>query len=367
MRGELRRSRDSSSDSLWLSLVRLDSPEMFRVFEEKIEPGAVWSCCRPKAKTASSSPSSKQFGQGPQPRHFDAACTSQGSCCLPILPPCWPGTIWPVPLPRPTYSGNTADPGRWFVPGRKCPARDTLPGASPDVMIVVPAMWTLLWWWTERNNAIFPACFASSGRCSQNSIPGTAVSMAVNSPLTSAAAAGLGSNVSCCGGPPGKKIYATFLGDVLVVRSAWARRRVTPGVVTPSKPIAPLWMISRRPTFGWTRNEPTADMSNLRCWKMNSTRQVFGRLSQIHSVFPGRFDSVYQFEDESNFSFWQIRARCGQSPAGSVESSLSDVNDDRSGSNPGRMGFHRTQYTGISDSHQFGSNRIQAPISAAVG
>ena len=46
------------------------------------------------------------------------------------------------------------------------------------------------------------AMAAVRGSSSQKRIPGTLVAIDLNSPRISAGASGLGSNVSCCGGPP---------------------------------------------------------------------------------------------------------------------------------------------------------------------
>src|SRR5688572_17965132 len=46
------------------------------------------------------------------------------------------------------------------------------------------------------------ACAASLGNSSETWMPATLVAIGLNSPRISAGASGLGSNVSCCGGPP---------------------------------------------------------------------------------------------------------------------------------------------------------------------
>ena len=50
---------------------------------------------------------------------------------------------------------------------------------------------------------------ACSGKSSETCTPGTAVEIALSGPRNSAGASGLGSYVSCCGGPPSSQIKIT--------------------------------------------------------------------------------------------------------------------------------------------------------------
>ncbi len=54
----------------------------------------------------------------------------------------------------------------------------------------------------ERMTASLSACRAVRGNSSLKRMPGTFVLIGLNGPRISAGASGLGSNVSCCGGPP---------------------------------------------------------------------------------------------------------------------------------------------------------------------
>ena len=65
---------------------------------------------------------------------------------------------------------------------------------------------------------------ASRGSSSQISMPGTLVAIGLNSPRISAGASGLRSNMSWCGGPPGRKTMMTALCELRIPACASAAR-----------------------------------------------------------------------------------------------------------------------------------------------
>ena len=64
---------------------------------------------------------------------------------------------------------------------------------------------------TLRTTASLSSLRASSGRCSQTRMPGSAVGMVLNSPRMPSGASGFGSNVSMCDGPPKRSSRMTAL------------------------------------------------------------------------------------------------------------------------------------------------------------
>src|SRR5712691_11150634 len=82
-------------------------------------------------------------------------------------------------------------------------------------------------WCIVRTIAYLSARCASRGRYSQTQKPGTALEIAPYSARTPTGASGLGSQVSCCDGPPDWKMKTTDLagtGDSLPA-AAWASSR----------------------------------------------------------------------------------------------------------------------------------------------
>ena len=97
----------------------------------------------------------------------------------------------------------------------------------------------------ERMTHIRWARAAESGRSSLNCRPGTLVAIGRNGPRISIGAAGLGSKVSCCGGPPERKMIRHELarGRPASVAARPARRAGNP---RPSAPRPPTRISSRR-------------------------------------------------------------------------------------------------------------------------
>src|SRR5947209_19314757 len=95
-----------------------------------------------------------------------------------------------------------------------------------------------------RNSAILSVCWASLGRCSLISMPGTLVWIGLNSPAP--ALCGLRSNVSLWLGPP--SIHSRM--HDLVLSFAWAARVARtlsqPDIEAPSTPAADSLTKSRR-------------------------------------------------------------------------------------------------------------------------
>ena len=118
------------------------------------------------------------------------------------------------PMGRGTVTAAGMSPG-----GRKCDTMEPMFGKSlrfrwfigtarfgaparPLSMCCTLGSWLLLGCVRLRTIAYLSASRASRGSFSQISRPGTFVRMGLNSPRNSAAASGLRSKVSCCGGPP---------------------------------------------------------------------------------------------------------------------------------------------------------------------
>src|SRR4051794_413857 len=91
---------------------------------------------------------------------------------------------------------------------------------------------------------------ASLGKTSLTWRPGTDVEIGLNSPLTSAGAPGLGSNVSMCEAPPASQTRMQFLGgaeaDRLDGSAASARSRNQSSSESPRKLRSPTLRASRR-------------------------------------------------------------------------------------------------------------------------
>jgi hypothetical protein len=91
---------------------------------------------------------------------------------------------------------------------------------------------------------------ATSGRCSQISMPETAVGMGRNSPRISGGASGFMSKLSMCEGPPRIQIMMTDLArdGFLPAAAARARPRSTSVRLRPANDRVPACRTSRRET-----------------------------------------------------------------------------------------------------------------------
>ncbi len=168
---------------------------------------------------------------------------------------------WGTPRPRPG-SGSRCAGGRW-------PACGPTPACS-----------------CRAGSA---ACFislANFGKCSLMRMPGTDVSIGLNSPRTSAGASGLGSNVSMWLGPPAIQSRMHDLGRGPSGAAAASR----PSQPHSDAPAAAAATNSRRPKFGRIASSPGAvavlSGSGKTRWSSAGPRPVPGRPPRAESA-PG--------------------------------------------------------------------------------
>lgn len=131
----------------------------------------------------------------------------------------------------------------------------------------------------ERMTHIRWARAAVRGRSSLNCTPGTLVAIGRNGPRISIGAAGLGSKVSCCGGPPDKKMIRH---DVARGRpaslAAPARPAASVGSPRARQPSPPTRISSRRETGRLMVSGRKIAMRTP--WNWNTCRTV------LHSMLP---------------------------------------------------------------------------------
>src|SRR5687767_11989390 len=115
-------------------------------------------------------------------------------------------------------------------------------------------MWPLSAWLWLRTTVNLSAMAAHFWQCSVKNVPGTFVGIVLNGPRISGGASGLGSHISCCGGPPSRKMKMQALA---LARGAAAEASAASrfGSVSPASIPPPSLSM-------WRREKPSQDLKD---------------------------------------------------------------------------------------------------------